>query len=118
MILARFAFAVAAPLTLSLAAVSAPAHAQGHSAYERAILAGLDSSTRAEVQRRSAGGDNVSGVVAIILLNNYQAAGATTPGEAVSIVAIDFVRGTVVLKKGAEELVLHRFDPASLRLQP
>jgi hypothetical protein len=116
--LARVAFAFAAPLTLSLAAVSAPAYAQGHSAYERAILAGLDGTTRTEVQRRAAGGDNVSGVVAVILLNNYQASGATSPGEAVSVVAVDFVRGTVVLRKGAEELVLHRFDPATLRMTP
>jgi len=117
--LSRIAFAFAVPITLQFAALSAPAMAQASpTAYERAILAGLDAPTRGEVQRRATGGDNVTGVVAIILLNNYQAAGATSPGEAVTVVAVDFARGTVVLKKGDETLVLHRFDPATLRLLP
>jgi hypothetical protein len=117
--LARLAFALAAPLALQFTAMPAPAFAQsGPTAYERAILAGLDSPTRTEVQRRARGGDNVTGVVAIILLNNYQSAGPTSPGEAVSVVAVDFARGTVVLRKGADELVLHRFDPATLHIHP
>jgi hypothetical protein len=117
--LSRVAFALVAPLTLQFAAVSAPALAQSSpTAYERAILTGLDAPTRREVTRRATGGDNVTGVVAIILLNNYQASGPTTAGEAVSVVAVDFARGTVVLRKGAETLVLHRFDPATLRMVP
>jgi len=118
--LARVAIALMAPITLSLAAPPAPASAQRSSptAYERAILAGLDAPTRAEVQGRATAGNNVTGVVAIILLNNYQTVDTKSPGQAVSVVAVDFARGTVVLRKGAEELVLHRFDPATLRLLP
>ena len=116
--LSRLAFALAAPLTLQFAVMSAPAMARSPTAYERAILAGLDTATRGEVQGRARGGDTVTGVVAIILLNNYQAQGASTPGEAVAVVAVDFARGTVVLRKGTDTLVLHRFDPATLRLLP
>ena len=116
--LSRVAIALAAPITLQFAALSAPALAQSRAptAYERAILAELDAPTRTEVQRRATAGDNVTGVVAIILLNNYQAQGATTPGAAVSVVAVDFARGTVVLRKGPDAFELHRFDPATLRL--
>ena len=117
--LSRVAFAFMVPLTLQFAAMSAPAMAQSSpTAYERAVLAGLDAPTRAEVRRRATGGDNVTGVVAVILLNNYQAAGPSTPCEAVAVVAVDFERGTVVLRKGADTLVLHRFDAATLRMLP
>src|SRR5437868_5974174 len=117
--LSRVALFLAAPIALQVAAMPAPALAQAApTAYERAILSGLDAATRTEVRRRSTRGDNVTGVVAIILLNNYQATGPTTPGEAVTVVAVDFARGTVVLRKGADNLVLHRFDPATLRMVP
>ena len=111
--LSRVAIAFVAPITLMLAA---PAAAQ--TAYERAILAELDAPTRAEVQRRATGGDNVVGVVAIILLNNYQHAGASTPGAAVSVVAVDFARGTVVLRKGPENYELRNFNRQTLALVP
>ena len=115
--LTRLAIALAAPLSLQFVALPAPAYAQGPTHYERAILTGLDTSTRQMVQRRATGGNTVSGVVATTLLNNYQQMGPTTPGEAVSVVAIDFVRGTVVLRKG-ETLVLHRFNAATLAITP
>ena len=114
--LSRVAIYCVAPIALSLTALSAPALAQGPTPYERAILHEMDTATRTEVTRRATGGDNVTGVVAIILLNNYQARGASTPGAAVSVVAVDFARGTVVLRKGPDAFELHRFDPATLRL--
>jgi hypothetical protein len=116
--LTRLAIALAAPLSLQFVALPAPAYAQAPTHYERAILAGLDAPTRTAVQRRATGGNTVAGVVATMLLNNYQRVGPTTPGEAVSVVAVDFVRGTVVLRKGDETLVLHRFNTATLVIAP
>ena len=115
--LSRVAIACLAPLTLSLTVLPAPALAQAPSAYERAILVGLDATTRAEVERRATGGNTVSGVVATKLLNNYQQAGPRTPGAAVTVVAVDFERGAVVLREAPDVLVLERFDPRTLNIQ-
>ena len=114
--LSRVAIFCLAPVALSFTALPAPALAQSPSSYERAILEGLDSATRREVQQRATAGNTVSGVVATKLLNNYQHAGPRTPGAAVTVVAVDFVRGAVVLREAPDVLVLERFDTATLNI--
>lgn len=117
--LRRIAIACAAPLALQLAALSAPAMAQPASAsrYEQAILAGLDSATRAQVTSRATAGNTVMGVVSTMLLNSYQAAGPRNPGEALTVVAVDFVRGIAVIQRAANVFELVPFDPRTLRVR-
>lgn len=116
--LSHFAIAFVAPIALNLAAVSAPAAAQPAtpSSFERAVLAQLNAQTRAEVQKRAVGGNSVMEVVGTILLNNYQKAGARNPGEALSVAAVDFSRGVVVIRRAANRFEVQRFDPRTLRL--
>jgi hypothetical protein len=114
----RVAIACVAPLTLQLATLSAPALAQRSTptSFERAMLAQLDAPTRAEVTRRATGGNTVLNVVGTILLNNYQAAGPRNPGEALTVVAVDFARGVAVLRRAENAFEIVRFDPRTLRL--
>ena len=111
---ARLAIACAAPITLAIA--SAPALAQTSPAFERAMLAEMDTATRADVQSRATGGNTVSGVIGTILLNHYHAAGARNPGEALTVVAIDFARGVAVLGHDQRTYEIIRFDPKTLQL--
>ena len=110
MTLTRVAIAVAA------LAASAPAVA-ATPAFERALLAELDATTRAEVERRATGGNTVTGVVGTILLNNYQAAGPRNAGESVEVVAVDFGRGAAVIRRAPNVFEVVRFDPRTLRVQ-
>lgn len=116
--LSRAAIACVAPIALSLTALSGPALAQAssHSAFERAMLAQLDAPTRADVERRATAGNSVLNVVGTILLNNYYKAGARNPGQAVSVVAVDFSRGAVVFRRAPNVLEVQRFDPRTLRM--
>ena len=85
-------------------------------AFERAYLSEMDAATRAEVEKRATAGNTISGVIATILLNNYQSA---NPGKAVgplSVVAVDFVRGVVVIQTGPNQYEPVRFDPKTLRI--
>src|ERR1700759_5071960 len=67
-------------------------------AFERAFLGEMDATTRAKVVKRATAGNTISGVIATILLNDNQMARHGKSGGAISVVAIDFVRGTVVIK--------------------
>ena len=117
MTLARFSIACAAPIALSLAALSAPAlAAQASPAFERAMLAEMDAATRADVQKRVAGGNTVTGVIGTILLNHYSQAGAKNPGQPLTVIAIDFGRGVAVLGKDQATFEIINFDPKTLRL--
>jgi hypothetical protein len=85
-------------------------------AFERAYLSEMDAATRAEVEKRATAGNTISGVIATMLLNNYQSA---NPGKAVgplSVVAVDFVRGVVVIQTGPNQYEPVRFDPKTLRI--
>jgi len=107
-----------ARIAIALAALSLPASAFAATpAFERALLAELDTTTRAEVERRATGGNTVTGVVGTILLNNYQAAGPRNPGESVEVVAVDFGRGAAVIRRGTNVFEVVRFDPRTLRVQ-
>jgi hypothetical protein len=113
----RLAIACTAPIALSLAALSAPAlAAQASPAFERAMLAEMAPATRADVQKRAAGGPTVSGVIATILLNNYHARGAKQPGAPLTVIAIDYGRGVAVLGKDQATFEIIHFDPKTLAL--
>jgi hypothetical protein len=101
---------------LSFTALSTPALAQTSPAFERAIFGEMDPATRADVEKRASGGNKVWEVIGTILLNNYHAAGARNPGEAVTVVALDFVRGVAILRHTEQLLEMINFDPKTLRL--
>ena len=84
-------------------------------AFERAYLTEMDAATRAEVEKRATGGNTVSGVIATMLLNSNQMAKHGQAG-AISVVAIDFVRGVVVIQKGPNQYEPVRFDPKTLQV--
>lgn len=117
--LVRIALTCAAPFGLLAAALSAPVQAQSSTPteFERAMLEQLDASTRAEVENRAVSGNNVMNVVGTILLNNYYEAGARNPGQAITVVAVDFSRGVVVLRREPNFFEVERFDPKTLRIQ-
>lgn len=112
----RIAFACAAPIVLGAMAWSAPALA-APTPFERAVLNQLNSSTRADIERRATGGNSVLEVIGTSLINNYYQAGAQTPGQALTVVAIDFGKGVVVLKREPSTFEVVNFDPQTLRIR-
>ena len=117
--LTRLAFACATPIALSLAVLSAPAVAQTATAsnpFERAMLAEMDAATRASVSGRATGGNTVAAVIGTILINNYEARGAKHPGQALTIIAIDYDRGVAVLGSNQETFEVIHFDKKNLHL--
>jgi len=115
----RFAVACAAPVALSLAMLSIPAQAQtatASPAFERAMLAEMDTATRNSVSSRATGGNTVAAVIGTILINNYEAAGAKHPGRPLTIIAVDYARGVAVLGYDQETFEVIHFDPKTLRL--
>jgi len=119
MIVIRFAAVCAAPVALGLAALSTPAVAQtatASPAFERAMLAEMDTATRASVSGRATGGNTVAAVIGTILINNYEAAGAKHPGRPLTIIAVDYARGVAVLGYDQETFEVIHFDPKTLRL--
>lgn len=105
--------------TIGGATISPPAVAQpaSNANFDRAVLAQLDAPTRAEVQKRAVKGNTVTGVIGTMLLNNYYAAGARKPGEALTVVAVDFARGAVVFRRSASVFEVQRFNPQNLHVQ-
>jgi len=120
MTLRRFVIASSALAAMGVAALSVQAQIPPPSppspAFERAFLGEMDAATSAEVEKRATGGNTISGVIATILLNNYQTATRGTAVGAVSVVAIDFVRGVVVIQTGANQYDPVRFDPKTLKI--
>jgi hypothetical protein len=115
----RFAAAIAAPMALGLTALPAPAVAQtatASSAFERAMLAEMDSATRASVSGRVNSGNTVAAIIGTILINNYEARGAKRPGQPLTIIAIDYDRGVAVLGYDQATFEVIKFDKKTLRL--
>ena len=115
----RFAIACATPLALSFSVLSAPALAQtatASNAFERAMLAEMDASTRAAVTGRVNRGNAVAAIVGTILINNYEAKGAKHPGQPLTIIAIDYDRGVAVLGSNQETFEVIHFDKKTLRI--
>jgi hypothetical protein len=113
---APISFVAAAAMSLVSLPAAGQAQASVSPAFERAMLGELDAATRAEVESRATSGNTISGVIGTILLNNYYSAGARRPGEPLSVVAVDFSLGIVVLRRAANEFEVLRFDPRTLRL--
>jgi hypothetical protein len=115
--LSRVAIICAAPMLLGLSAMSSPAlaRAASPSAFERAVLAQLDPTVRANVEKRATHGNSVMEIIGTMLLNNYYKAGARHPGQALNVVAVDFTRGVVVFRRSPNELESQRFDPKTLQ---
>jgi hypothetical protein len=110
-------------ICVALAAMSVmvlPVHAQTpppptpSPAFERAFLTEMDAATRADVEKRATGGNTISGVIATKLLNSSKMATHSKAGTPISVVAIDFIRGVVVIKNGPNQYEPVRFDPKTL----
>src|SRR5215475_15064315 len=78
--------------------LAATAYAQSPTALEQAELAGLSPELRSQVQARAVGGNSVTEVLQVMLLNNIK-----IKHQASQIVAMDWGRGVAVVKssKGA-----------------
>ena len=85
-------------------------------AFERAYLTEMDDATRAEVEKRATGGNTISGVIATMLLNSNQMTKHGKAGGAITVVAIDFIRGVVVIQNAPNQYEPVRFDPKTLRV--
>jgi hypothetical protein len=86
-------------------------------AFERAFLGEMDAATRAEVEKRATAGNTISGVIATILLNdNQMVAKHGKAGAAITVIAIDFVRGVVVIENSPGHYEPVRFDPKTLKV--
>ena len=76
MTLRRFVIACVALAAMGVMALSVQAQTPPpptpSPAFERAYLSEMDAATRAEVEKRATAGNTISGVIATILLNNYQ----------------------------------------------
>jgi len=85
-------------------------------AFERAFLGEMDAATRTEVEQRATAGNTISGVIATTLLNDNQMAKHGAGAGPISVVAVDFVRGVVVIRTGPDQYKPVRFDPKTLRI--
>lgn len=106
----RRAAVLAAVMGVLIAA--AAAYAQAPTALEQAELAGLSPEMRAQVQARAVGGNSVTEVLQVMLLNNIK-----IKHQASQIVALDWGKGVAVvqLPQGGMEVV--HFDPTTLQIK-
>jgi hypothetical protein len=112
---------LAGSLTAPLAATPAFAQqalAAPSSAWVNAVIQGLNSATRTEVERRSTAGNHPYEVLRIMLLNNMQLANLIQPGQPplTEVVAIDFIRETAVVRQG-DGLRAVGFDRSTLEVR-
>jgi len=89
------------------------AQAQPTPAFQQAILAELDPATRAEITRRATGGNSVSEVLDVVLLNNLQLADAPNA----KIVAVDFGREVAVIDVPDKPMRVVRFNRQTLTVK-
>jgi len=113
-VVAGFALASISVMALSVQAQTPPPPAPSP-AFERAFLSEMDAATRAEVEKRATGGNTVAGVIATILLNSNQVAKHGQPG-ALTVIAVDGMRGVVVIQKAPNQYVPMRYDPKTLKV--
>ncbi|WP_137178835.1 hypothetical protein [Roseomonas sp. AR75] len=88
------------------------------SAWVNAVMQGLNPATRADIERRSTGGNHPYEIMRVILLNNMQLANLVQPGQPPlsEVVAIDFIREHAVVRQGDALRVLN-FDRQTLNLK-
>ncbi len=97
----------------AIALIGSPvAHALAATPLEQAELAGLSPEMQAQVKARAVGGNSVTEVLQVMLLNNIK-----IKHEASLIVALDWAKGVAVvqLPNGAMEVV--HFDPRTLQIK-
>ena len=115
------AIACAAWVTIGVVALSVQAQTPPRPAlspaFERAYLSEMDAATRAEVEKRATGGNTISGVIETMLLNSNQMTKHGKAGGAITVVAVDFVRGVVVIQTAPNQYEPVRFDPKTLQVQ-
>ena len=92
--------------------IGTAAYAQSPTPLEQAELAGLSPDLRAQVQARATGGNSVTEVLQVMLLNNIKA-----KHPASEIVAMDWARGTAVVDVPAGGMAAVRFDPNTLQIK-
>ena len=88
------------------------AYAQSPTALEQAELAGLSPELRSQVPARATGGNSVTEVLQVMLLNNIK-----TKHPASQIVAMDWARGVAVVEVPAGGMAVVHFDPATLQIK-
>ena len=86
-------------------------YAQAPTAVEQAELSGLSPEMRAQVQSRAVGGNSVTEVLQVMLLNNIRA-----KHPASQIVAMDWARGTAVVELSGGGMAAVHFDPSTLQI--
>ena len=91
--------------------IAATAYAQSPTALEQAELAGLSPDLRSQVQARATGGNSVTEVLQVMLLNNIKA-----KHPASQIVAMDWGRGVAVVNVAAGGTAVVHFDPTTLQI--
>jgi hypothetical protein len=80
--------------------------------YAQAELAGLSPDMRAQVQARAVGGNSVTEVLQVMLLNNIK-----TKHPASQIVAMDWARGVAVVDLSGGGMAAVHFDPSTLQIK-
>jgi hypothetical protein len=94
------------------ALIAAAANAQSPTALEQAELAGLSPELRAQVQARAVGGNSVTEVLQVMLLNNIK-----IKHPASQIVAMDWARGVAVVQLPRGGMQAVHFDPTTLQIR-
>ena len=91
--------------------IAAAAHAQSPTSLEQAELAGLSPDLRSQVQARATGGNSVTEVLQVMLLNNIK-----IKHPASQIVAMDWARGVAVVQPPRGGMRAVHFDPTTLQI--
>jgi hypothetical protein len=86
-------------------------YAESPTAFEQAELAGLSPDLRAQVLQRATGGNSVTEVLQVMLLNNIKAKQPAT-----QIVAMDWGKGVAVVDMPNSGMSVVRFDPTTLQM--
>jgi hypothetical protein len=87
-------------------------YAQAPTAVEQAELSGLSPEMRAQVQSRAVGGNSVTEVLQVMLLNNIKA-----KHPASQIVAMDWAKGVAVVEQSGGGMAVVQFDPSTLQIK-
>jgi hypothetical protein len=86
-------------------------YAESPTAVEQAELAGLNPDLRAQVQQRATGGNSVTEVLQVMLLNNIKAKQPAT-----QIVAMDWGKGVAIVDMPGSAMAVVHFDPKTLQM--
>src|SRR5215472_6887417 len=92
--------------------IAAAAYAQSPTPLEQAELAGLSPELRAQVQARAVGGNSVTEVLQVMLLNNIK-----IKHPASQVVAMDWARGVAVVQLPRGGMRSVHFDPTTLHIK-